>query len=51
MVRPGTKLSTLSCWSDTTLGVDLGVAYASTDEVYAAMDWLAVAAGFRRPAI
>jgi hypothetical protein len=40
VVRPGTKLSTLSWWSDTTLGVDLGVAYASTDEVYAAMDWL-----------
>jgi hypothetical protein len=27
-------------WGDTTLGVDLGVANASTDEVYAAMDWL-----------
>ena len=27
-------------WADTTLGVDLGVADASTDEVYAAMDWL-----------
>ena len=40
VVRPGTKLSTLSWWSDTTLGVDLGVAYACTDEVYAAMDWL-----------
>ena len=40
VVRPGTKRSTLSWWSDTTLGVDLGVAYACTDEVYAAMDWL-----------
>src|SRR5881394_4022164 len=40
VVRPGTKLSTLSWWSDTTLGVDLGVAHAYTDEVYAAMDWL-----------
>jgi hypothetical protein len=27
-------------WDDTTLGRDLGVARASTDEVYAAMDWL-----------
>jgi hypothetical protein len=25
---------------DTILGVDLGVADASTDEIYAAMDWL-----------
>src|SRR6266536_3262841 len=40
VVRPRTKLSTLSWWADTTLGVDLGVADASTDEVYAAMDWL-----------
>src|SRR6266581_3248103 len=28
-------------WGDVTLGADLGVAGASTDEVYAAMDWLA----------
>ncbi|MGH3801982.1 MAG: IS1634 family transposase, partial [Pseudonocardiaceae bacterium] len=40
VVKPGSKLSTLSAWADTTLGVDLGVAGASTDEVYAAMDWL-----------
>jgi hypothetical protein len=40
VVRPGTKLSTLPWWSDTTLGVDLVVAYASTDEVHAAVDWL-----------
>jgi hypothetical protein len=40
VVRPASKLSTLSRWSDTTLGADLGVAGASTDEVYAAMDWL-----------
>jgi hypothetical protein len=40
VVAPATKLSTLSWWGDTTLGVDLGVAEASTDEVYAAMDWL-----------
>jgi Transposase DDE domain len=40
VIRPASKLSTLSRWSDTTLGGDLGVAGASTDEVYAAMDWL-----------
>src|SRR6266536_2838389 len=40
VVHPRPKLSTLSWWADTTLGVDLGVADASTDEVYAAMDWL-----------
>ncbi|HEX9521145.1 MAG TPA: IS1634 family transposase [Streptosporangiaceae bacterium] len=41
-VRPGTKLSTARWWEarDTTLGTDLGVAGASTDEIYAAMDWL-----------
>jgi len=41
VVRPASKLSTLAAWPDTTLGVDLGVVGASTDEVYAAMDWLA----------
>jgi hypothetical protein len=41
VVRPKSKLSTLAWWSDCTLGVDLDVAGASTDEVYAAMDWLA----------
>jgi hypothetical protein len=40
VVRPASKLSTLSRWADSTLGVDLDVAGASTDEVYAAMDWL-----------
>ncbi len=39
--RPASKLSTLAWWPDTTLGPDLGVADASTDEVYTAMDWLA----------
>jgi hypothetical protein len=37
---PASKLSTLTRWADTTLGADLGVADASTDEIYAAMDWL-----------
>jgi hypothetical protein len=41
VVRPGSKLATTSWWADTTLAEDLGVADASTDEVYAAMDWLA----------
>src|SRR5271168_712714 len=41
VIHPASKLSTLSRWADTTLGADLGVAGASTDEVYAAMDWLA----------
>ena len=42
---PGWSRPARSCprwvrWADTTLGVDLDVAGASTDEVYAAMDWL-----------
>src|SRR5690349_18344594 len=40
VVRPGSKLSTVTWWADTTLGSDLGVAGASTDDIYAAMDWL-----------
>src|SRR5712691_12259440 len=41
-VRPRPKLSTARWWQagDTTLAIDLGVAGASTDEIYAAMDWL-----------
>src|SRR5260370_35568653 len=41
-VRPESKLSTAGWWAagDTTLGADLGVAGATTDEIYAAMDWL-----------
>jgi hypothetical protein len=39
--RPGSKLATTRWWADTTLAADLGVADATTDEVYAAMDWLA----------
>jgi transposase len=38
--RPGSKLATTRWWTDTTLAVDLGIADASTDDVYAAMDWL-----------
>ena len=39
VVAPASKLSTLTWWADTSLGADLGA--ASTDDVYAAMDWLA----------
>jgi len=39
-VAPASKLATTRWWADTTLGPDLGIAGASTDEVYAAMDWL-----------
>ena len=41
VIKPGSKLATTSWWADTTLAEDLGVAGASIDEVYAAMDWLA----------
>ena len=40
VLRPGSKLSTAAWWDDVTLGADLGVAGASTDDIYAAMDWL-----------
>jgi hypothetical protein len=39
VLRPTPKLSTLAWWNDVTLGPDLGVAGASRNEVYAAMDW------------
>jgi hypothetical protein len=41
VAAPASKLSTLTWWADTTLGADLGVDGASTDDIYAAMDWLA----------
>jgi hypothetical protein len=41
VVKPKSKLFTRTWWSDTTLGADLDVADASTDAIYAAMDWLA----------
>jgi hypothetical protein len=41
VLRPASKLSTAGWWGDVTLGADLGVAGASTDDIYAAMDWLA----------
>jgi Transposase DDE domain len=53
VVAPASKLSTLTWWAGTTLGADLGVADASTDDIYAAMDWLehrqdAIEAGLAR---
>jgi hypothetical protein len=53
VVAPASKLSTLTWWDDVTLGADLGVAGASTDDLYAAMDWLedrqdAIEAGLAR---
>ena len=39
-VAPASKLATLIAWDDVTLGADLAVAGASTDEVYAALDHL-----------
>jgi hypothetical protein len=41
VVTPASKLATRTWWDDTTLGADLGIAGASTDDIYAAMDWLA----------
>ena len=53
VVAPASKLATRTWWEDTTLGADLGVAGASTDDIYAAMDWLvsrqdAIEAGLAR---
>ena len=46
-VRPRPKLATARWWAggDTTLGADLAVAGAGTDEIYAAMDWLTARQG------
>ena len=40
VARPASKLATIGWWADSTLGADLGVAGASSDECYQAMDWL-----------
>ena len=40
VVAPQSKLSTIRWWADTSLGADLEIDGAHTDEVYAAMDWL-----------
>jgi transposase len=40
IVAPHTKLATTRWWRTTTLAEDFGVADASEDDLYAAMDWL-----------
>ena len=40
VAAPASKLSTVTWQADTTLGADLGIAAASADDAYAAMDWL-----------
>ena len=40
LLAPHTKLATTRWWHTTTLAEDFGVADASEDECYAAMDWL-----------
>ena len=40
VVRPKPKLATVSWWKDTTLYEDLDLEEVTTDEAYAAMDWL-----------
>jgi transposase len=40
IVAPHTKLATTRWWHTTTLAADFGVADASEDDLYAAMDWL-----------
>jgi hypothetical protein len=37
---PGSKLAATRWWADSSTGADLGVAEATSDEVYAALDWL-----------
>jgi hypothetical protein len=40
VAHPASKLSAIAWWDDVTLGADLGIENATTDEAYAAMDWL-----------
>jgi transposase len=40
ILTPHTKLATTRWWHTTTLAADFGVAAASEDDLYAAMDWL-----------
>src|ERR1039458_6985809 len=40
VAHPGSKLSTIAWWQDVTLGTDLGIQHATTDDAYAAMDRL-----------
>ena len=40
VVEPASKAAYATWWDDRTLGVDLAIAGAHSDEAYAAMDWL-----------
>ena len=40
ILAPHTKLATTRWWHTTTLAEDFGVADATEDDLYAAMDWL-----------
>ena len=40
IVSAAAKLATTRLWHTTTLGADFGVAQASEDDLYRAMDWL-----------
>jgi hypothetical protein len=40
LARPASKADTLAWLGDTTLGADLGLGGLTTDDAYAAMDWL-----------
>ena len=48
LIDPCSKLATTRAWHTTTLAEELGVADATEDEVYAAMDWLLAAPGADR---
>lgn len=40
VLRPGSKLATTRWWSHTSMGADFALNHTTTDQVYAAMDWL-----------
>ena len=40
VLQPASKLATTRLWTTTSLGHTLGVAEATEDELYSAMDWL-----------
>jgi hypothetical protein len=47
ILAPASKLATCRAWGSTTLGETLGIADATEDELYAALDWLLA----RQPAV
>jgi hypothetical protein len=40
LIRPSSKLASVSVWRSTTLAEELGVEDATVDEIYSALDWL-----------